>query len=355
MKTLLYLFFSMLLLQSLHAQVPTNGLVAEYLFTDGSYDDTNPNNYGPNHATAPSTVVNTPDRFGNPNGAKDLAGIHYQDPAGTYIELGTSADLKPSVGTISIWVKFDHISTSGWGYPYMPIILASNTRAPGTYMEAYCLYISISNKKLLSILTQPSPIIERYHFGAVVPEDSWHHYSLVYDNNVIKTYVDGVLAHTQYKGFNSQGTFSNESVRVGSSMNLSNNRALDGAVDDIRIYNRVLSDAEVRSLYQEAGPKKQYVQLKDVLDANYLQQMDDVLRFKFQQRYATPNNQAKAVGYVIYDWQRNKAQVGNFDVEYGINWSEIELTGLTDNTFYTLEITANKGEHYLLRFKTKQP
>lgn len=96
-----------------------------------------------------------------------------------------------------------------------------------------------------------------------------------------------------------------------------------------------------------------YVELKSRLDGSFLQQSDDIVRFKFRQRYATPNSTDLSIPYKIYDWERNVAQSGTFDVRYGMNWEDLALSGLAANTFYTLEINANKEEHYFLRFKTK--
>lgn len=96
-----------------------------------------------------------------------------------------------------------------------------------------------------------------------------------------------------------------------------------------------------------------YAKLKQRLDASYYSQKNDLLRFKFYQRYAIPNGTSFNLPYKIYDWQRNIAQSGTVMIQYGMNWEAIMLSGLSNNTFYTLEIEGNKGEYYQLRFKTK--
>lgn len=336
------------------AQVPTSGLVAEYLFTDGSYDDTNPNGYGPNNAYAPGTVQTIPDRFGNLNSAKDLAGIHPYLHGGTYITLGTSSDLKPQKASISIWVNIDAISTSGWGFGYNPIILATNPNTPNAYMEGYALYARMSDRKLLGITTTP-PSNEKYFVtNNSVVLNEWHHYVLTYDDNTLQLYIDGVLVATKAKNFVS--TFSNESVRVGSTLNWNYNRALDGSVDDLRIYNRVLSAAEIKQLHEEPDPSivPIYADLKQKIDGGFVKQLDNSLRFKFEQEYAVdPITKYLDIPYTIYDWAQNIAQSGTIRVEYGTNWEELDISSLVANTQYTMELKGNKEERYLLRFKTK--
>ncbi|BDS15665.1 LamG domain-containing protein [Aureispira anguillae] len=355
MKKLIISSFLVFMSLTPFAQVPTNGLVAEYLFSNGSYDDTNPNGYGPNNATAPSTVVNTLDRFGNPNSAKDLAGIHAYTTGATHISLGSAAVLKPRAATISIWVNVDQLSTSGWGYAFNPIILATNTLSPGSYMEAYSLYVVMSNRKLLTLTTRPNPRKQTLFYAGSVPDDSWHHYVMAYNDDTLKSYIDGVLIGSQYKGYNSAGTFSNETVRVGSSLNWSNNRALDGAVDDIRIYNRVLSFSEIQSLYTEANPNQPviYAEPQQELDGGYVQLEDDKLRIKFNQDYAVSGG-GETINYKIYKWDRT-IYSGSFTASYGINWKELDLSSfnLSNNEHYTIKFEANKGEQYILRFKTK--
>ena len=355
MKKLLITYCLFLLGHVAFTQVPTTGLVAEYLFAGGSYGDTNPNGYGPNNAVGSSDVKTVADRFGNPNSAKDLAGVHSFMIGGTYINLGTSMDLKPQKGSISIWVNLDKISTSGWGYGYNPIILATNPNAPNNYMEGYALYTRMADRKLLTITTEP-PTNEIYFLTDPVPLDEWHHYVMTYDDNTLQLYIDGVLVTSKVKNFVS--SFSNEAVRVGSSLNWNHSRALDGIVDDIRIYNRVLDEEEVTALFEEEDPYPNpiYAELKKELDGGATLLQDETLRFKFQQEYQTTSSNTN-ITYNIYDWTRGTAvATGTFATVHGTNWVEVALPGgINPSEYYILEIEANKGQKYYLRFKPLTP
>lgn len=354
MRTTLFIFYFFLLTYTCFSQVPTSGLVAEYLFSNGSYDDTNPNAQGPNNATAPSSVLNTTDRFGNPDHAKDLAGITTPSSGATYINLGNSTILKPQAATISMWVNVDQISYNGTGYAFNPFILATNTRSPGGYMEAYSFYVLMSNQQLLTLTTRPNPILQTLFYDGNVPFDSWHHYVMTYDDDTLKTYIDGALLQAKYKGYSSAGTFSSDNVYVGNSMNASNNRALDGAVDDIRIYNRVLSQAEVSNLYNEANPTTPPASAELLLGENsgYFQLVDDDLRLRFLQEYGVDQG-GESIMYQIYSWDRQNLITGNFTLQDGYNNLNINMSSLSSNSYYTLEFKANKGEEYILKFKTK--
>lgn len=354
MKKILAIFCFLLAIESIVAQVPTSGLVAEYLFSNGAYDDTNPNSYGPNNATGTSMVSNTTDRFGNANAAKSLLGIHYFETEATYITLGSNAILKPANGTISIWVKLDQINYSGWGYEYNPIILAKNTISPEPLFEGYALYLNMGGK-IDALSANPATYQSIKAEGPELPSDTWRHYVITYDNTELQLYQNGVLVASTAKTYSSSGIFSNEEVVVGSSMNEIENRAFKGAVDDIRIYDRVLSEAEVQALYQESDAvmPTSYAAVSFDANAGYHQLIDDELRFQFLQDYATDQG-GEVVQYTIYPWNRQNPITGSMTLQDHYNYIDINVSGLNKDSYYTLEFKANKDQKYVLKFKTKE-
>jgi hypothetical protein len=95
-----------------------------------------------------------------------------------------------------------------------------------------------------------------------------------------------------------------------------------------------------------------YTEPKDKLDGGFVLLTDNFLRFKFMQEYETTTTNP-TITYQIYDWTRALAQSGSIPIVYGVNWMAVPLSGLAANTYYVLEISANKGEKYFLRFKTQ--
>jgi hypothetical protein len=334
------------------AQVPTSGLVAEYLFTNGSYEDTNPNEKGPNNATGTKTVSSTEDRFGNPNNAKNLPGIHGHSKDASYIDLGSAIALKPTKGSVSIWVKINKISESGWGYAYNPIVLATNSNSPGKNAEAYALYLD-TEKQSPSAITVNSPSTKIEAIGDKVSFNEWHHYVITYDDDRLKLYVDGVLVSDESKRYKS--TFSDDKIYIGGSKLETDSRALDGQVDDIRIYDRTLEEYEIKKLHREEEPEvvSVYVELGESLSDGFAKQIDNFLRFKLNQDYAVTSG-GEVINYTIYKWDRT-SHSGKFNLNYGTNWKVIDLSSynLDTNTHYTLEFKANKKQEYILKFKTK--
>lgn len=82
----------------------------------------------------------------------------------------------------------------------------------------------------------------------LVNDNQWHHLAGVYeyDNGKLKLYVDGVLQNT----IDGSGTNNNASgVWIGNHSYFPD-RDIDGAIDDVRLYDRALSAEEIDQLYQ---------------------------------------------------------------------------------------------------------
>ena len=92
-----------------------------------------------------------------------------------------------------------------------------------------------------------------------VTNGKWHHLVMTYDgssqNSGVKIYSDGSLASMDYTGENS---LSGSILEPGTSVRIGARTAADGVsiyvpfngtIDDVRIYNRALSAAEVQQLY----------------------------------------------------------------------------------------------------------
>ena len=81
--------------------------------------------------------------------------------------------------------------------------------------------------------------------------NQWHHVAMVYNelnDNKVKLYVNGVLdAGAQQAGSGAIGDDSDRDLHIGEAVDL--NRAFDGSIDEVRIYNRALSIAEIKILY----------------------------------------------------------------------------------------------------------
>ncbi|MBN78710.1 MAG: hypothetical protein CMJ70_01110, partial [Planctomycetaceae bacterium] len=81
-------------------------------------------------------------------------------------------------------------------------------------------------------------------------DNQWHHAVFIHSSGTAKLYVDGVLKITQPLTLNTNfGDF-----RIGQTASNNLNEHFPGSIDDVRIYNRALSTAEVSGLYDAEKP-----------------------------------------------------------------------------------------------------
>ena len=84
---------------------------------------------------------------------------------------------------------------------------------------------------------------------APMPTNVWLHYAATYDHSAVILYLNGVPLKTNVIGA-ATIAHSTSSFRIG--MDDNGNCPFPGSIDDVRVYNRALTAAEIASLY--AGP-----------------------------------------------------------------------------------------------------
>jgi hypothetical protein len=251
MKKLVLLSAFTQLLWCANAQT-TNGLIAKWSFNNANAND----EIGTNDGTVNGAVL-TADRFGNANMAYEFDGVD------DLINFGTDASIKPVEGTVSVWAKMIAVSNTGSGYLHNPIFLSKNLGHSDAYYEACGIGIRTTDNRALTIATDYPGFNEKV-VSSINPItlNNWIHYVATYDEDSVSFYIDGVLQNRIYKGFVS--TFSlTDPVLIAASGSVINARFFHGAIDDVRIYNRVLDQEEVDGLFNEPNPATAGIQVED--------------------------------------------------------------------------------------------
>ena len=200
------------------------------------------------------------DRFGNSNSA-----CYLQGDFGSYINLGSGSNLKPKIGSISIWVKLVHPMFQGKGVESNPILIAKS-RDSVDHCEAYYIGYDLNSKNInVSISVSRENVVTLYSDGIISKMD-WQHIVMTYDNNKLCFYLNGKLENEIKKNFES--TFlQGDSVIVGNVFSKKNARFFNGCVDDIQIYNTVLTLHEVKELFNAPNPNRSKIILKWIIIA----------------------------------------------------------------------------------------
>jgi hypothetical protein len=231
-KLLLFsiLFISNLLLFS---QAPTNGLVAYYPF-NGNANDESPSHL--NNGTVNGATLIT-DR-------KGISNCAYNFDGSSSISAIVGSELSTTENTVSVWMA---ISGSGNSNPRIVGVGPSNT--PG---QNYALILDgTGNPRRLEYYSGQGGGINLFSTGTLSNGIEWKHITVTFKNNVAKFYINGVF-DSQSTGTNGLATFSNSILQIGRS--ISGTDGFNGKLDDIRIYNRALSDTEVQALYLTEAP-----------------------------------------------------------------------------------------------------
>lgn len=227
------------------AQVPSAGMVAYYPFNSSANDESGNNNNGQiNGAIAPAA-----DRFGNPCGAFRFIGT------GCYISVPNSATLKsPSFGlTIAAWVRPERNSTTNND---LNLILLSKpgVEAAANVTPQYCFQIkrAFGDSYSKVALSGDFTFEDRMYNSHPMDFNTWYFIAVTYDENFVQVYQDGKLICQAPK--NKPFAANDFALEIGRDI-VAGKKYFNGSLDDLRIYNRGLSAAEVNELYKDESGK----------------------------------------------------------------------------------------------------
>ena len=240
-KTLFIFLVFVFFLSNIYSQVNLDsGLVAYYPF-NGNADDATANGingtiYG---------AIPTNDRFGNPQSAFHFDGID------DYIDLANPPILNLHEAiTVSAWAQVsdttsENMIISKWKY-------YSNTQGSwGLFSHSFVVAGSNGTAGITA------------GYDSLQQTSDYKHYVGTYTqlDNFIRYYENGILIDS-VSGLSGSIFVSNSKVLIGAAIYLFT-YYFTGDIDDIRIYNRALSQEEVDSLFHEPPPLQLTVSVND--------------------------------------------------------------------------------------------
>lgn len=211
----------------------TEGLVACYPFNGNANDESG---HG-KHAIAINMPELSEDRFGRPQRAYKFDGID------DYMDMGDSPLLNPQNAiTVSCWFNLYRYK-SGRGEEHNLIVKDDFNYSKRDYL----LTVNYQAQFVVFNMDNVPGIVNGGSIGLL----KWHHVAGTYDGSTIKLYVDGTLSGSRtWNGFIHD---TDTSLLIGHTNDSRYDRVLDGRIDDVRIYNRALTEAEIQQLADRAG------------------------------------------------------------------------------------------------------
>lgn len=228
------LFLQLIFFFSLSAQIPQEGLIGHYLFEQADLGDSSGYHH---HLDSDGFMVDqTTDRFSRTDKALLLNGTYVGIPDPSIYNFADSS----SNMSISIWIRPD-VLPNDW----IPLV----TKWPGFGRGGYFMGINPGSKKIrwnlnLSNLGQP---IESQTEPVV---GQWYHIVVTYDGNESNMFINGALeVSATYGGPMVAANFAPFAIGVqGDGFSFT---TFQGAIDDVLIYDRAVSQEEVMRLFDQ--------------------------------------------------------------------------------------------------------
>lgn len=206
----------------------SKGLVAYYPFDNNSSDYSGKGNHGSSYGATP-----TSDRFGRPNRAYNFNGM------GQYIQVPRSPSLEPAEEiTISFWMYGKP------GYDGMQRIVRKAAHVSSGYMVSFT---NADNRLDFRASNSDLSCITKYGVERTNYLNRWLFVTATYSKKTHsgKFYIDGQLSSTTTNACYEMNHA--DDLYIG---NFRQNEGFEGSLDDLRIYDRVLSEAEIKILYK---------------------------------------------------------------------------------------------------------
>jgi PKD repeat protein len=238
MKSLLLTVFSCFFIANAFSQVNLNqGLIGYFPFNGDANDRSGYNN----HPTYNSGTL-APDRFGNPNQAYWFNGINdnMTIPGAAGLNTATAMTValyfNPETTDLATLVgKIDYVNGNGTQFQ----VAINWSQQPGVLFGI--------NNPADACGSQFAVNSAYVNTGGPLPVNQWYCLAATYDRGVQKIYLNGILIQQRTTTFTTLKQCTNSDIHIGTWW-AGGEQRFKGRIDDVRIYNRALSQAEVTAL-----------------------------------------------------------------------------------------------------------
>ncbi|VXB20806.1 conserved exported hypothetical protein [Flavobacterium sp. 9AF] len=365
------LFLTFLLASIVSAQYPTNGLVAQYGFENGNVliDGAN----GTNFTQTGMALIEVNNRFDMPpTSAVNLNGDYLTRPDINFPATGSLGDYI----SLSFWIKTttDDNNTR--------IILDDSNRPDFSTSTWAGYYIYLQNGKIGATLGVQYNGAFSYKSGGLlanrfISDGNWHHvvvtlsrsdsfggcctYTLI---NSLSIYIDGVnygsggnsesTASGSLSLLQSHDTTGNITIANNRSNSLANINRYSDIIDDVLIYNRILTPAEITSIAYENSfcfvPQSSVISTSAITETSAMVSISNIGTYNLAY-HKTSEPFANAI--IINGINSGSVSLSNLDVftDYNVYISEqcvnnltgwsLPITFKTTRTFGYIYVNAN--------------
>ena len=227
----------------------TSGLVSRWKLDDSANDNAD-DDIGANDLIEHASGVLIKSQEPGPLAAGGTS-FNYGDAADNYIHHRTTVsatDLRTNVWSLSAWTRVDNADAGG---------CSDLVNVAGNYYIQVCndAVANYGEARVVMVSTVPTthtcPSSNNFNMKAGDPGESvWTHVVGTNDGTRLTVYLNGVK--TVCAAHNQTTRATSTYIALGGAGNSDNTRQLDGRLDEVRAYNRALTDAEALALYTGA-------------------------------------------------------------------------------------------------------
>ena len=175
------------------------------------------------------------------------------DGTGDYVLVPDSANLNITGDvTVDMWAK-----RTVFGGVRVLVDKGANIVGPVDQPDAYAMWFS-QNDYLVAGFARADGFLV-YLVGPVITDSQFHHYAYVRSGNTHKLFMDGVVA-TADTFTDVPGDTSGLPLAIGAVRRDPNppgfSSHFGGVIDEVEIFNRALSDAEIKAIYDAGSAGK---------------------------------------------------------------------------------------------------
>lgn len=241
-----------------YAQLPfyvtTNNLVGWWPFNGNANDESGNGNNG----TVNGAIMAT-DRFGNTNNSFSFDGID------DFIEVDINTTL-PIGLSISVWIS-SNLPNSQFEHKGIVWSRLSGPSPNPPYPANQATGIMIHPNGILCAASDGNSIVQIQDTGQFYNDASWYHLVFTYEANsgFTKIFVNGIETKSIQSLNLSPIDLAYNTIKIGKDeITGYGNRHWNGLIDDIGIWNRALTDCEIKNLYNGGVPNS--LQTQTALD-----------------------------------------------------------------------------------------
>jgi hypothetical protein len=230
-------------------QTPTTlstGLLAWYPFTGNAKDSSGNNNHGSVYSATLTT-----DRYGNSNSAYNFNAFKWTwGSGGEYIYIPYSSSFNSANLSVSVWFMKSPVYISNQDACIINRFEGGYSNPNG---QTWYMLVNTNDDSLTSTIYPPSSSNSYASIfsstGPKVTNGVWNNAILTFDGSNMKIYFNGLLVNTIPANGMTMNVNGRSGISIGTSIQANGHwNPFNGKIDDVRIYNRPLTQSEITYL-----------------------------------------------------------------------------------------------------------